>query len=262
MSDKIVEATGIKGNDDKSELVVGRIEQLTEMPHRRMVPRRMSDDIYTGPIHNPETAKRSGAFQTETYPISEADKKAEQEIADDLVHHLTQGGCVQDGIPGLSDGDWPDFNPPGDSMEETIGQGADGKGGLRLNAGKNRLELLPEIWSWALADVMTQGAKKYDARNWEKGMDWSSMIGCMHRHIAKFQGGQRYDGAGFDKKEGTTGCHELAMVAWNALALMLYDLKGIGNNDLPSQQLDLFSRVNAETSDLSERFNSDPTAAP
>lgn len=140
---------------------------------------------------------------------------------------------------------------------ERLGQGADG-GGQRLNAGKNRIELLPPEWIWALADVMTQGSKKYDARNWEKGMDWSSMIGCMHRHIAKFQAGQRYDGPRFDKEAGTTGCHEMAMVAWNALALMVYDLRGIGNNDLPHEdyaQLDLFIRVNAETSDLKERFN-------
>lgn len=140
---------------------------------------------------------------------------------------------------------------------ERLGQGVDG-GGQRLNAGKNRIELLPPEWIWALADVMTQGSKKYDARNWEKGMDWSSMIGCMHRHIAKFQAGQRYDGPRFDKEAGTTGCHEMAMVAWNALALMVYDLRGIGNNDLPHEdyaQLDLFIRVNAETSDLKERFN-------
>lgn len=135
---------------------------------------------------------------------------------------------------------------------ETLGQGADG-GGQRLNAGKNRIELLPETWIWALADVMTQGSRKYDPRNWEKGMDWSAMIGCMHRHTAKFQAGQRYDGKEFNKELGTTGCHELAMVAWNALALMHYDLTGTGNNDLVPQQLDLFSRVNATTSDLGER---------
>ncbi len=153
---------------------------------------------------------------------------------------------------------WDERNPDADRMKEALGQGADG-GGLRLNAGKNRIELLPETWIWALADVMTQGSKKYDARNWEKGMDWSAMIGCMHRHLAKFQAGKRYDGEKFDKEAGTTGCHELAMVAWNALALMHYDLTETGTNDLVPQQLDLFSRVNAETSDLGERHGKERT---
>lgn len=169
-------------------------------------------------------------------------------------------GAFSDDVNPQPTGRWED-GPLFPAVKETLGQGADG-GGLRLNAGKNRIELLPETWLWALGDVMTQGSKKYDARNWEKGMDWSAMIGCMHRHLAKFQAGQRYDGKKFDKEKGTTGCHELAMVAWNALALMHYDLTETGNNDLVPRQLDLFSRVNAATSDLSERVNELTTKEP
>jgi len=89
-------------------------------------------------------------------------------------------------------------------------------------------------------------------------MDWSSMIGCIYRHLAKFQAGQRFDGACFDKSEGTTGCHELAMVAWNVLALMVYDIRNIGHNDLPVlDQLDLFNDVNAATSTLEQRWEHD-----
>jgi hypothetical protein len=119
------------------------------------------------------------------------------------------------------------------------------KEGLRFNAGKNRMELVPPEWEWALADVTTQGSNKYDARNWEKGMDWSNMIGCMKRHIAKFLAGERYDGEEFDLEAGTTGCHHLAMVAWNALALMSYDLREIGTNDLPKLSMKLLEEVNA-----------------
>ena len=39
-----------------------------------------------------------------------------------------------------------------------------------MNAGKLRMDLTPPEWEVALADVMTQGAKKYEPRNWEKGM--------------------------------------------------------------------------------------------
>jgi hypothetical protein len=134
--------------------------------------------------------------------------------------------------------------------KEEIGQGADG-GGLRFNKGKLRMDLTPPEWEWALADVTTQGSKKYAARNWEKGMDWSTMVGCMKRHINKFLAGERYDGKDFNLEEGTTGCHHLAMVAWNALALMSYDLRELGNNDLPRDTgMASLKRVNAETSDM------------
>lgn len=101
---------------------------------------------------------------------------------------------------------------------------ADG-GGLRLDAGKNRLDLIPPEWEAALGDVLTQGAEKYDDRNWERGMSWSKMIGCAKRHRLKFEAGERYD--------LETGCHHLAMAAWNLLALMVYDIRGIGEDDLP-----------------------------
>ncbi len=108
-------------------------------------------------------------------------------------------------------------------------------GGVRKNTGKLRIELLTFDWNWALADVMTQGSIKYAARNWERGMAWSTMVGCALRHTFKFMCGERYD------KE--TGCHHLAMAAWNLLALMSYDLRDIGENDLASQDISILARV-------------------
>jgi len=69
---------------------------------------------------------------------------------------------------------------------------ADG-GGLRFNAGKIRIELLPTEWIWGLADVMTKGSYKYEQRNWERGMSWGNMVGCSTRHLFKFLMGERYD---------------------------------------------------------------------
>lgn len=97
--------------------------------------------------------------------------------------------------------------------------------GLRYDAGKIRVELMPVEWLEALAEVLTKGAQKYAPRNWEKGMAWSKMIGCAFRHTFKFMRGERYD--------RETGCHHLAHAAWNLLALMSYDVRGIGDNDLP-----------------------------
>lgn len=98
-------------------------------------------------------------------------------------------------------------------------------GGLRLNAVKTRVELVPEEWPWALADVTTKGSYKYAERNWERGMKWSIMKGCFFRHVFRFLMGERYD--------AETGCHHLAMAAWNLLALMSYDIRGCVENDLP-----------------------------
>lgn len=102
---------------------------------------------------------------------------------------------------------------------------ADG-GGLRHDKGKNRMELIPPEWEYALADVLTKGSLKYEERNWERGMAWSKPVGCARRHLSKFMMGERYD--------WETGCHHLAMAAWNLLALMSYDLRGISDiRDLP-----------------------------
>jgi hypothetical protein len=192
-------------------------------------------------------------------------------IIPDLITGQGDSRILEVGIPNPLEGEgifenpavWPlpssPATPPSPADEirkalEQMGEGQDG-GGQRLNAGKLQVELLPPEWIWALADVMTQGAKKYEARNWEKGMGWGSMIGCIQRHVLKFMAGERYDGPGYDKEKGTTGCHHLAMAAWNCLALMTYDLRKIGKNDLADEvTLDLLNAVNAATAKIEENL--------
>lgn len=105
---------------------------------------------------------------------------------------------------------------------------ADG-GGLRFNGGKNQVDLIPPEWTLAVGEVMTKGALKYAPHNWERGMKWSIMVGCALRHLLRFVSGETYD--------SETGCHHLAHVAWNALALMSYDVRGVGENDIPAVPL-------------------------
>lgn len=97
-------------------------------------------------------------------------------------------------------------------------------GALRYDHGKVQLDLIPPEWYWALGNVLHAGAQKYAPRNWEKGMKWSRVVGSLMRHLLKFMVGERYD--------EETGCHHLAHVAWNALALMSYDIREVGENDL------------------------------
>jgi hypothetical protein len=97
--------------------------------------------------------------------------------------------------------------------------------GMRFNTGKTRFDLIPQSWIRSLAQILTVGANKYEPRNWEKGLSWSETLGSLHRHLDAWVSGEQYD------KE--TKCHHLGHVAWNALALMTMQLRGIGKDDLP-----------------------------
>lgn len=124
-------------------------------------------------------------------------------------------------LPWTNEANW-DRRPSAEAVET-----AKATVGLRYDAGKLRLDLLPREWIIALGEVTTKGAEKYEDRNWERGMPWSKVWGPMLRHAFKWLGGERYD--------QETGCHHLAMVAWNALALMVYDVRVIGQDDLRKQ---------------------------
>lgn len=120
-----------------------------------------------------------------------------------------------------------------DEQIDDLSVKADG-GGMRNNEGKLRIDLLPAEWIEGLATLMTAGVKIYAERNWERGMKWSTCLGCLLRHLYKFMRGHRYDDG-----PGGTGCHHMICVSWNALALMSYDLRGIGENDLWEHNTDL-----------------------
>ena len=96
---------------------------------------------------------------------------------------------------------------------------------LRFDAGKPRYDLLPPDALEELVMVYTKGAAKYADRNWEKGMSWSRCFGSLMRHSWKFWKGEKLD--------PETGCHHMAMAAWNALALVAYDMRSKGTDDRP-----------------------------
>ncbi len=99
-------------------------------------------------------------------------------------------------------------------------------GGLRYDEGKLRFDLIPPELLIELARVYTEGAKKYADRNWERGMSWSKCIACLDRHWIKWRAGLTYD-------NGPKGIntHHLANVIWNAAALMIYQIRGVGVDD-------------------------------
>lgn len=96
--------------------------------------------------------------------------------------------------------------------------------GLRFDDGKARVDLLPPDALLELGKVYAFGAKKYSDRNWEKGMKWSKVLGPLMRHLFKWMMG--------NDRDAESGELHLNHVAWNALALLTYALRGIGENDV------------------------------
>lgn len=73
------------------------------------------------------------------------------------------------------------------------------------NEGRGRFDLIPYEAMEALAKWYEEGAKKYDERNWEKGISVKDCINRMIRHALKV-------GSGFTDED------HLAAVMWNAAA--------------------------------------------
>jgi hypothetical protein len=106
-----------------------------------------------------------------------------------------------------------------------------GKKGRKLA----RFSLIPAEFLWALAEHYGKGEKKYAARNWEKGYEWGATIDAMERHWTLFKLGERYD---LHKADCPPDClehtesHHLIAAAWHCVALFIFDIRGLGTNDI------------------------------
>lgn len=78
-------------------------------------------------------------------------------------------------------------------MSEVREQEADNIGALRFNEGKLRYDLIHPHAQEGLVRVLTKGSIKYDARNWEKGLSWTSTIASLKRHLAAIEKGEDFD---------------------------------------------------------------------
>lgn len=65
--------------------------------------------------------------------------------------------------------------------------------GNKFDSDKNRLELISPFAEWGLGLVLTHGAKKYAPRNWEKGINFSRVIGAIKRHLNAIERGEDLD---------------------------------------------------------------------
>lgn len=65
--------------------------------------------------------------------------------------------------------------------------------GVKADGDKNRLDLLDVEWMEEVGQVLTFGARKYDAHNWRKGMQFSRLIAACMRHLFAFARGENND---------------------------------------------------------------------
>lgn len=94
------------------------------------------------------------------------------------------------------------------------------------DAGKAPWSLLPWDSAAKVVDVLEYGCRKYSARDWEKGMEWSRLHDAMFRHMFLwFQMGEQFD--------AESGLPHLAHIACCALFLQAYELRGVGTDDRP-----------------------------
>lgn len=97
--------------------------------------------------------------------------------------------------------------------------------GRKDDAAKVRMELLPPELIEATATVLTFGAKKYEDRNWEKGMKWGRVFGALMRHLWAWWRNEAAD--------PETGYSHLWHAACCLAFLIAYEQRNVGEDDRP-----------------------------
>lgn len=97
---------------------------------------------------------------------------------------------------------------------------------LHFSTGKSATDQLPPEVLMAVADVYTHGAEKYGRDNWKRGTDWHEFYGSSLRHVWKWWLGEDVD--------ADSGEPHLAHAIWNLIALMYFQMHGLGNDDRPA----------------------------
>lgn len=87
--------------------------------------------------------------------------------------------------------------------------------GVKHDQDKPRMELISPTAIFELAKVLNFGAKKYAARNWEKGFAWTRAIAAILRHTWAYLGGETHD--------PETGLSHMAHVMCEAMFLVEFE---------------------------------------
>ena len=99
--------------------------------------------------------------------------------------------------------------------------------GQKFDSDKLRYELLPPELLEEVARVLTFGAHKYSARNWELGMAWSRPFAALMRHMWAWWRGE--------DKDPETGYSHLSHAACCIAFLVSYEARNVGTDDRPKE---------------------------
>lgn len=90
--------------------------------------------------------------------------------------------------------------------------------GKKKDEGKPRWELIAYDAVEGVAKVLTFGANKYSARNWEKGIAYGRVFGAIMRHLWKWWHGENQD--------AETGLSHLDHAMCEIMFLSAYEKRG------------------------------------
>lgn len=99
--------------------------------------------------------------------------------------------------------------------------------GYKADEDKLRYDLIPPEIMEALASILTFGAKKYEDRNWEKGMSWHRPFGALMRHMWAWWNPLESD------TDPETGKSHLWHAACCLAFLIAYEARKVGNDNRP-----------------------------
>jgi hypothetical protein len=90
--------------------------------------------------------------------------------------------------------------------------------GSRFNGGKPMLGLETPYAREVLGRVLTMGAGKYGTRNWQKGMEWSTVLDSLERHLNAFKAGEDYDVESGELHMAHVMCNAMFLVEYYRIA--------------------------------------------
>jgi hypothetical protein len=105
--------------------------------------------------------------------------------------------------------------------------------GTKKDDGKVRIDLIPSEVIFALATILTFGAKKYADRNWEKGILWGRVFAALMRHMWAWWAGKGPTSKSFlfgeldDETKHSHLWHALCCIAF----LVAYEERGMTQFD-------------------------------
>ncbi len=97
------------------------------------------------------------------------------------------------------------------------------KKGIKFDEDKIMMDLIPTELLEEVGKVLTHGAKKYEPRNWEKGMSWRRVYAALQRHLWVWLKGETMDK---DSK-----ISHLSHAACNIAFLIAYEKRKTGEDD-------------------------------